>query len=267
MGHLCRAINAMADAVSLREAQLKLATRKHIGRAEKLASVGRLSAGIAHEINNPLTGVLTFAHLLREKENMTEEDKADLDVIISETKRVSEVVGGLLDFARERPSKKELLDVSQIVGRTMRLVRSQRQIEQVMVKEDLAENLPAVTGDANQLEQVLLNLSLNALEAMPNGGRLSIQTLAEGDKVIIKVVDTGCGIKQEHLDEVFEPFFSTKPVGTGTGLGLSVSYGIIEQHGGTLEAESQEGQGTTMTITLPAAESESTEDRQDEGNG
>ena len=253
MGRLCQAINAMADAVSLREAQLKLATRKHIGRAEKLASVGRLSAGIAHEINNPLTGILTFAHLLRDKENMTEEDKSDLQVIISETTRVSEIVSGLLDFARERPSRKELLDINEVVERTLRLVSSQKQMERVTVRQDLAPELPCINGDANQLEQVLLNLALNSIEAMPGGGILSIATLARGSRVIIKVSDTGCGIKEEHLDEVFEPFFSTKPVGTGTGLGLSVSYGIIEQHGGNLEAESEEGKGTTMTIILPVA--------------
>ena len=256
MGRLCQAINAMADAVSLREAQLKLATRKHIGRAEKLASIGRLSAGIAHEINNPLTGILTFAHLLRDKENMTEEDKSDLQVIISETTRVGEIVSGLLDFARERPSRKELLDINEVVERTLRLVSSQKQMERVTVREDLAPDLPRVNGDSNQLEQVLLNLALNSMEAMPGGGDLEIRTLARGSRVIIKVSDTGCGIKDEHLDDVFEPFFSTKPVGTGTGLGLSVSYGIIEQHGGNLEVESEEGKGTTMTIILPVAKDE-----------
>lgn len=256
MGRLCQAINAMADAVSLREAQLKLATRKHIGRAEKLASVGRLSAGIAHEINNPLTGILTFAHLLRDKENMTVEDKSDIQVIISETTRVSEIVSGLLDFARERPSQKESLDINQVVERTLRLVSSQKQMERVTVLQDLASDLPPVNGDANQLEQVLLNLALNAMEAMPGGGTLEIRTLARGSRVVITVRDTGCGIKDEHLDEVFEPFFTTKAVGTGTGLGLSVSYGIIEQHDGNLEVESEEGKGTMIKIILPASEDE-----------
>ena len=127
-----------------------------------------------------------------------------------------------------------------------------KQLEQITITEDLAADLPRITGDANQLQQVLLNLLLNACEAMPDGGRLSVKTFAESGKTIVRVADTGCGIKAGHLDEIFEPFFSTKPVGKGTGLGLSVSYGIIQQHNGTLEVESEEGKGTTLTIVLPA---------------
>lgn len=253
MGVLCGAIDAMADAVALRESQLKLATQKHIGRTAKLASIGRLAAGIAHEINNPLTGVLTFAHLLRQKENMSEQDKQDLDIVINETTRVGEIVRGLLDFARERPSVKELLDINHAIRQTMRLISKQKQLEQIAIKQDLTEDLPKITGDENQLEQVLLNLLLNACEAMPDGGTLTVSSLARDGNVLVKVTDTGCGIKREHLDEIFEPFFSTKPVGKSTGLGLSVSYGIIQQHSGTFEVESEEGRGTTVTIVLPPA--------------
>ena len=259
MGVLCQKIDAMADAVAEREEQLKQATRQHIGRTEKMASIGRLAAGIAHEINNPLTGVLTFAHLLRKKDNMTEQDQQDLDLIINETSRVGEIVRGLLDFARERPSMKEPLDVNHVIRQTMQLIRNQKQVEQITIKEDLNENLPKITGDENQLQQVLLNLSLNACEAMPDGGMLSISTLARDGKVFVSVADTGCGIQKEHLDEIFEPFFSTKPIGQGTGLGLSVSYGIIQQHGGTLEVESEESRGTTLTIVLPCIQDEESE--------
>ena len=252
MGVLCKWIDAMANAVALRESQLKLATRRHIDRTEKLASIGRLAAGIAHEINNPLTGVLTFAHLLRKKENMGEQDQQDLDVIINETTRVSQIVRGLLDFARERPSVSEPVDMNQVMSRTLRLIRGQKQVEQITFQEDLAEMLPKITGDANQLEQVLLNLILNGCEAMPNGGVIKVSSKVHERKVHVAVSDTGCGIKDEHIDEIFEPFFSTKPVGTGTGLGLSVSYGIIQQHAGSLEVESEEGRGTTMTLVLPA---------------
>jgi two-component system NtrC family sensor kinase len=257
MGVLCQAVDAMADAVAQREEQLKEATQKRIGRTEKLASIGRLSAGIAHEINNPLTGVLTFAHLLRKKENMGEEDRQDLDLIIKETTRVSEIVRGLLDFARERPSREEPLDLNRVVSQTTRLIRGQKRVERILIKEELQEDLPRITGDENQLQQVLLNLSLNACEAMPNGGTLTVSTLALDDKVLLNVADTGCGIKKEHLDMVFEPFFSTKPVGKGTGLGLSVSYGIIQQHNGIVEVESEAGKGTTLRIAFPRASSDS----------
>ena len=254
MGVLCQAIDAMADAVAQREEALKAATSRHIKRTEKLASIGRLSAGIAHEINNPLTGVLTFAHLLRQKSNMGEEDRQDLEVIINETTRVGEIVRGLLDFARERPSMQQPLDINHVIQQTMRLIRSQKQLERIVIREDLAEGLPRIKGDENQLQQVLLNLFLNACEAMPNGGTLTISTLGRDGKVLVYVADTGSGIKEEHVDEIFEPFFSTKPVGKGTGLGLSVSYGIVEQHGGTLEVQSEEGKGTTLTIVLPASQ-------------
>ena len=265
MGLLCQTIDSMADAIALREEQLKQATRQQIGQSEKLASIGRLAAGVAHEINNPLTGVLTFAHLLRQKENMTGQDKQDLDLIVHETSRAAEIVRGLLDFARERPVVKELLDLNEVTRQTLRLIRSQKPVKQVAIVEDLAADLPRVDADKNQLQQVLVNLSLNACEAMPNGGTLSISTLAQDGKVLVKLTDTGCGIKKEHLGRIFDPFFSTKPVGKGTGLGLSVSYGIIQQHGGSIEVESEEGKGSTFTVVLPAA-SRPWADRQEEAD-
>jgi len=265
MGLLCQTIDSMADAIALREEQLKQATRQQIGQSEKLAAIGRLAAGVAHEINNPLTGVLTFAHLLRQKENMTGQDKQDLDLIVHETARAAEIVRGLLDFARERPVVKELLDLNEVTRQTLRLIRSQKPVKQVAIVEDLAADLPRVDADKNQLQQVLVNLSLNACEAMPNGGTLLISTLAQDGKVLVKLTDTGCGIKKEHLGRIFDPFFSTKPVGKGTGLGLSVSYGIIQQHGGAIEVESEEGKGSTFTVVLPAA-SRPWADRQEEAD-
>jgi two-component system NtrC family sensor kinase len=252
MGILCRAVDTMADAVAKREQQLQAVTRQQIGRSEQLASVGRLAAGVAHEINNPLTGVLTFACMLRDKENMETQDREDLDVIIRETKRVAEIVRGLLDFARERPVRKVSVDLNEVVQQTIRLLGNREAFQQIVIVQDLAENLPRINGDANQIQQVVLNLSLNACEAMPHGGTLLIATAAEEDKVILKVTDTGCGIKREHLDQIFEPFFTTKPVGKGTGLGLSVSYGLVRRHGGSLDVESEAGKGSTFTVTLPA---------------
>ena len=253
MGLLCRAVDSMAHAVEEREELLKQATRQQVGRSEQLASVGRLAAGVAHEINNPLTGVLAFADLLREKENMDDQDREDLELIIRETKRAREIVKGLLDFARETPQVKTQVNINDLVRQTILLLGKRDALQDIQLVEALTEPLPQVLGDKNQLQQVLINLSLNACEAMPNGGTLMLATSCADGRIVIEVTDTGCGIKQEHLDKVLEPFFTTKPVGKGTGLGLSVSYGIVQQHGGTLEVESQEGKGTTFKVTLPVA--------------
>jgi two-component system NtrC family sensor kinase len=251
LGLLVRAVNAMADAIARREAELERMTRAQIGQSEKLASIGRLAAGIAHEINNPLTGVLTFAHLLREKPNMQEADRGDLDVIIRETTRVREIVRGLLDFARESPSRQEILDLNEVIRATMKLVRSQKEFARVLIEESLADGLPSIRGDRNQLQQVLLNLSLNACEAMPQGGTLTVKSFAGETRVGFSVADTGCGIRPEHMEKIFEPFFTTKPIGKGTGLGLSVSYGIVQQHHGTIEVQSEPDRGTLFTVWLP----------------
>jgi len=254
MGVLCRAIDAMGEAVAERERQLKETTRQQISRSEQLAAIGRLAAGVAHEINNPLTAVLTFAHLLRDKSNMETQDRQDLELVIHETTRAAEIVRGLLDFARERPVQREALDINEVIRQTMRLVRSQKQAKQVKVIEDLAQDLPRLTGDRNQLQQVLVNLSLNACEAMPEGGTLTVRSRGEPGQLVIEVIDTGHGIKPEHVDMIFEPFFTTKAVGKGTGLGLSVSYGIVLQHRGTLEFDTEVGKGTTFRMTLPVTD-------------
>ncbi|MFZ5831752.1 MAG: cache domain-containing protein [Planctomycetota bacterium] len=251
MGVLCQAVDSMADAVAQREDRIKTATRQQITRSEQLAAVGRLAAGVAHEINNPLTGVLTFACLLREKPNLDDQDRADLDLIIHETSRAAEIVKSLLDFARERPPQKEPLSMNEVVRRTLRLIQNQKLMRQIEIREEFAEDLPVIEGDMNQLQQVVLNLSLNACEAMPTGGRLTITTTPHDGGVMVRVADTGTGIRREDLNRIFEPFFSTKPVGKGTGLGLSVSYGIVQQHGGTIEVDSTPGQGSTFTIVLP----------------
>jgi len=221
---------------------------------EKLAAVGRLAAGVAHEINNPLTGVLTFAHLLRNKKDMDEQDREDLDLIVRETTRAAHIVRALLDFARERPPEKKLLDVNAVLRQTLQLLGNRDAFQHVTTVEDFEDNLAPVFGDEHQLEQVFLNLCLNACEAMPNGGTLALSTRTEGEMVCVEVTDTGCGIKKEHLDQIFEPFFTTKPVGKGTGLGLSVSYGIIQEHGGRIEVSSDVGRGTTFGVYLTCGE-------------
>jgi len=266
MGVLCGAIDRMAEAVADREQQLHRRTQRQIGQSEKLAAIGQLAAGTAHEINNPLTGVLTFAHLLKRKKGMSEQDKEDLEVIIQETTRVREIVRGLLDLAHESPSTRKELDLNEVIRQTMTLVRNHPEFSSVVIEENLHDGLPRIYGDKNQLQQVFLNLSLNACEAMPEGGTLSITTSGRDETVIITVSDTGHGIKAEHLDKIFDPFFTTKPVGKGTGLGLSVSYGTIEQHGGSLEVESVEGHGATFTIILSAKKIDASENQCEESS-
>jgi two-component system, NtrC family, sensor kinase len=245
------------DTVQNQASQLDAATRQQIVRSEKLASLGRLAAGVAHEINNPLTGVLTFAHLLREKPNMDEQDRADLDLIIRETTRAAEIVRRLLDFSRERPVMIQQLEINEVVRRTLQLIRNQKLFEGIVIVENLGENLPEIDGDMNRLQQVILNLTLNGCEAMQHGGTITVATSLSGNEVRLEIADTGCGIKADVMERMFEPFFTTKPVGQGTGLGLAVSYGIIQQHGGSIEIESEEGKGTKFIIALPVGKHQS----------
>jgi len=252
LGVLCRDLDRMAESLAERERLLHERTQRQIGQSEKLASIGRLAAGIAHEINNPLTGVLTFTHLLKSKPNLVDEDRHDLDIVIRETTRVREIVRGLLDFARQSPPAKAPLQLNDVIRLTMKLLRSQKEFSKVKIEEKLDDRIPLVLGDRNQLQQVFLNLSLNACEAMPDGGILTIRSSASDGSVQVVFQDTGTGIKPEHIDKIFDPFFTTKPVGKGTGLGLSVSYGTIEGHGGSIEVESVEGHGAAFTVTLPA---------------
>lgn len=253
MGLICEAVDRMAQAAQERETLLKENAMRQLGQSEKLASIGRLAAGVAHELNNPLTGVLTFAHLLREQPNLSDRDREDLGVIIHETTRMKDIVRGLLDFAREAPAGRAPLQLNEIVERTVRLIRGNREFSSIVIQTGLDENLPEIGGDANQLQQVVLNLCMNACEAMAEtGGELYIRTgRSETGESFVSVRDDGCGIDPERLETIFDPFYTTKPVGKGTGLGLSVSYGIAHAHQGRIEVESQLGAGSTFTLFLP----------------
>ena len=251
MGILSKTINRMAEAIEQREKELQRVTQQQIFQSEKLASIGRLSAGIAHEINNPLTGVLTFAHLLKQKKNNIEEDINDLDVIIRETTRVREIVKGLLDFARQTPFKKEFLNINDVLHQILKLIRNQKEFRSIVIEENYSKNILDCYCDKNQLQQVFLNIILNAGEAIANKGTIKIVTSIKKNHTVISINDTGSGIKKDNLNKIFDPFYTTKPVGKGTGLGLSISYGIIQQHGGYIECESEEGKGTTFNIFLP----------------
>ena len=232
-------------------------------RGEKLASVGLLAAGIAHELNNPLTGVLTFTSLLRKKLPDGSADAEDLDLVIRETKRCAAIIRRLLDFAREKAPEKKFADLNRLVQDTAHIVRQSAQLQDIELRLDLDPALPPVWVDANMIEQVVMNMLVNAQHAIAQKGRITIRTQRAPEPrspeagapavpmVEISIADTGCGIAEKDLPRIFDPFFTSKPVGAGTGLGLSVSHGIVRSHGGLIEVDSRLGEGTTFRVYLP----------------
>lgn len=241
-----------------------LAAKAEVAQGEKLASIGVLASGIAHELNNPLTGVLTFTSLLRKKAPEGSEDAEDLDLVIRETKRCASIIKRLLDFAREKVPVKGFFDINQVIEDTVRFVERPASLQHIVITTDCAAALPQVWGDADLIKQVLLNLLVNAQQAIDGKGSIVVQSrkragagtapgLEPVQTVEISVSDTGCGIAKVNLERIFDPFFTTKTVGKGTGLGLSVSYGIVKAHGGRISVESVVGAGTTFYVSLPVA--------------
>jgi two-component system NtrC family sensor kinase len=227
--------------------------RLRLMESDRLAAVGELVAGVAHEVNNPLSSISAFAQLLLRDTALTPAQRESLEVIRGETIRASQVVKDLLAFARRSEAQSTPLDLNGVVGRTLRMRHYQFNEASVQVQSDLAPDLPAVMGDARQLQQVCLNLLTNAVQAMsPAGGLLRVRTYQKNDLVRLEVQDTGPGITVDARAHIFEPFFTTKKEGEGTGLGLSVSYGIVTSHGGTIEVVDTGPEGTTFRVTLPA---------------
>jgi len=221
--------------------------------SEKLASIGRLAAGVAHEINNPLTGVLTFAHLLLSEMSKDDPRRVDLEVIVKEANRCRLITQNLLDFARQSSPEKAPVDINEVIKNTLSLVENQASFQNIKIIKDFNCSLPLILIDSNQIQQVFMNVILNAQEAMPQGGFLTISTdfSEDGRFAEIKFIDTGCGIPEDNIGKLFDPFFTTKETGKGTGLGLAISYGIIKNHGGDINIDSTEGKGTTVIIKLP----------------
>jgi two-component system NtrC family sensor kinase len=226
-------------------------------RAHKLKAVGTLTAGVAHELNNPINNIMITACLLEEDyEDYSEEDRIDMiQDLVSESERAQRIVRNLLDFARETDPDIEPLDIQQLVEEVLRLASNQIKLAGVKVRGEVESQLPPVFGDAQQLKQVFLNHVLNAVDAMPDGGTLSIniETGKNRDFLMVEVADTGIGIPQHQLNNIFDPFFTTKSKTKGTGLGLSVSLSIVKKHGGDISVRSQVDEGTTFTVILPAA--------------
>ena len=230
---------------------------------EKLASLGKLAATIAHEINNPLAGVLNYIRLIIKqlsRNRFTHEKLEDisryLKIMESETARCGEIVKDLLAFSRRTKITMESNSIEDIINKTLNLISHELEMKELQLKKNIAPNLPKVKCDFKQIQQVLLNLMYNASEAMPNGGTLTITAKkANGAKALLEVTisDTGCGISEKDMENIFEPFFTTKEEGKGVGLGLSVVYGIITRHNGTIAVESEPGKGSTFTIRLPCS--------------
>jgi two-component system NtrC family sensor kinase len=227
----------------------RMQTQLH--RSEKLASLGNLVAGIAHEINNPLTGVLLYASILNGDKRLDPLLRPDLDRVISETRRCADIVKQLLEFSREAVPQKDAVSINTLLDKVIALLHHQPFFGAITITRRYDQGLPDVFVDPSQLQQVFVNLLLNACHAMPEGGDLVITTTltSADDFVQTEIEDSGCGIPEEHLDRIFDPFFTTKS--EGTGLGLSISYGIVKNNGGSIEAKSCVGVGSCFTVTLP----------------
>ncbi len=228
------------------------AAQDFLVQSEKLASLGKLAAGIAHEINNPLTSILINSHLLLERTDKGDQSANNLQLIIDETTRCSAIVRGLLEFARQTPPEMTLVDINEVIKSTLLIMDTQALVHKVKVVKKLTKDLQHVMVDVNKIKQVFTNIVLNALDAMPEGGVLEIASSVSGENKEIKITfrDSGRGIPKENVTRIFDPFFTTKGT-NGTGLGLSISYGIIQQHRGAIDVESEVGVGTTMAVRLP----------------
>jgi len=252
----------LEEKVEKRTRELRVAEAE-AARGEKLASVGLLAAGIAHELNNPLTGILTFSHLIREKMPDGSPDAEDLDLVIRETKRCAAIIRRLLDFAREKTPEKKFADLNQIIEDTVRIVERPANLRDIEITMDLDRDLPPAWVDADLIKQVIMNMLVNAQHAIEEKGSITIRSgrapvamsPEPGAKPVpmveLSIIDTGCGIPEKNLKRIFDPFFTSKALGKGTGLGLSVSHGIVSAHGGSIKVESTVAEGSTFRVYLP----------------
>lgn len=244
VGLLARSFNDMLDTLQ--------ATQKQLLQSERLASLGQLSAGIAHELNNPLATVLLFSDLLRKERNLPEQTLKDIEIIVSETERCKGIVSSLLDFARQHQVEAQEIDLNQLISQVVETECRHDRYANVDIRMVLDPELPSIQADPDQIQAVIINLLSNGADAMPEGGMITLRTRADDpNQVILEVQDEGRGISADDQAKLFTPFYTTKPVGKGTGLGLSIVYGIIKMHRGQIEVTSQPGKGTVFTIMLP----------------
>lgn len=266
LGDLSRSFNRMTAEVGGVQAKIEEQVRrktaelekahKSLLASEKMASIGKLAATVAHEINNPLFAILTYARLVLREVLKLDTPKRDslaeqLETIERESKRCGELVKNLLTFSRQAPSRREANDLNVIVHRAVLLVKHKLEMQNIALEETLADGLPEVDCDANQMQQVILVLMVNASEAMPKGGRLIVATEVEIEQAVVRIKDTGSGIPEEVLPRIFDPFFTTKEDQNRTGLGLAVAHSIVEQHAGEISVRSTPGEGTEFRVALP----------------
>ena len=253
IAELTKTFNLMASSLRERDEKLKEYTAQQIMKSERLATLGQLAAGVAHEINNPLGAILMYSHLSLEEMDAEDPRRKNLEKVTAEATRCKNIVRGLLDFARQSEPNVVEADANEILSRTLSLLQNQAQFQNITITTTLCSSLPKAMMDSGQIQQVFTNIILNAAEAIDGQGEIKIVTRAteDGQYIEIELADTGCGIPQENIEKIFDPFFTTKEVGHGTGLGLAVSYGIISRHRGTIEVKSSPGKGTTFVVRLP----------------
>jgi len=253
IAELSETFNFMASSLKERDDKLKEYTSQQIMKSERLATLGQLAAGVAHEINNPLGAILMYTHLALEDLEQKDILHENLEKAAAEASRCKDIVKGLLDFARQTEPKVEESDVNEALERTLAVVENQALFQNVKISKVICPSLPKVLMDVSQMQQVFTNIVLNAAEAIEGKGELTVATRMAPDNEYIEIefTDTGCGIPPDNLEKIFDPFFTTKEVGHGTGLGLAVSHGIIAKHRGTIEVKSEQGKGTSFIIRLP----------------
>jgi signal transduction histidine kinase len=253
IGLLAESFNEMSRKMATDIEQLRQLNEQLL-RTEKLAAMGTLAAGVAHEVNNPLASISSLIQMMQAKQNLDEETKEKLKLISTQIQRIIQVTRDMMDFARVRPAAKSLIDINEIIELSLRLAGFDKSFQKLSLKKVLVNNLPKILADTDQLQQVFLNLLLNARDAMPDGGELFIQTSQINSDIQIDIADSGFGIEAKDLKKIFDPFFTTKQTGKGTGLGLAVCYGIITAHGGKIEVSPNDGNGTLFKIYLPTNE-------------
>lgn len=251
--YLADSFNQMALSLKKRDDQLRDYATKKIMESERLALVGQLSANVAHELNNPLQGIVTYSHLILEEIDCDDPNKDSIEKIVGQARRCRDIIRGLLDFSRQRTPDKSVCDVNSILGECVSLVENQALFHNIEIVKEIQEEMPMIVIDPSQIERVFMNIIINAAEAMDGVGKLTLSTRFEpSDQLVeLKFSDTGQGISEENMDKIFDPFFTTKDVGHGTGLGLAISYGIVKGHQGTISVDSEVGKGTTFTVHLP----------------
>ena len=251
--YLAESFNAMALALKKRDDQLKEFATQKIMASERLALIGQLSANVAHELNNPLTGIVTYSHLILEDTEPNDPKKNSLEKIVGQATRCRDIIRGLLDFSRQRKPDKTLSNINTVMEQCLAFVEQQALFLNIEIIKNFQEDLPMMVVDASQIERVIMNMIINAAEAMEGEGKLILTTrsIQQNAFVELEFRDTGPGITEENIEKIFDPFFTTKDVGHGTGLGLAISFGVVKAHSGTISVESEPGRGTTFTVRLP----------------